>query len=187
MKLDNQKEIIFNTAKEIILSKDIQKFSMRMVSKKCNLSIGTIYKYYGNKNDILIDVTKDFWVSYITFIKNNVNQSSDFLERIKFYYDALVTFSTKFNYLILSKELSASFKKVGKTHHDKAQKIFTEIVANDVSGTLNVSEHKAEILANFICNNLVSLITIETYEFETFNYILQMLLSTIKGEKNELL
>ncbi|MCK4552325.1 MAG: TetR/AcrR family transcriptional regulator [Tenericutes bacterium] len=179
VELNNQKEIIYKAALEIILSEDIQKFSIRMISKRCNIGIGTIYKYYGNKNDILVDITRDFWISYITFIKENVNQSYGFLERIEFYHKELVTYSKRFNYLILSKELSSSFRKVGKAHHNNAQTIFQSIIINDSLTTLNIDPNEATILADFICNNLVSLITMETYKFETFYNILKKLLTTL--------
>ena len=182
IKLENQKAIIFNTAKEIVLSEEIQSFSIRMISRKCNIGIGTIYKYYGTKTDILIDITKDFWISYITFIKSNVNQSDDVIDRIEFYYESLVTFSKKFNYLILSKELSGLFRNVGKIHHNNAQDMFKSIVFNDLIMTLSITDEKAVILADFICNNLVSTITMDTYEFITFKNILHMLLDTSQGD-----
>ncbi len=178
-KLENQREIIFRTAKEIILSENIDKFSIRMLSKRCNVSLGTIYNYYGNKNDILIDITKDLWMNYIDYIKNNVNHKYSFLERIEFYYLSLVGFSDKFNYKILSKELSSSFRKVGKAYHNAFFDIWKEIVKEDASRILKLDHDKSTIIADFICNNLISLISSNTYEYKTFNSILKMLLEKI--------
>jgi AcrR family transcriptional regulator len=182
LKLENQKEIIFETAKEILLSKDITKFSIRMISTKCNIGLGTIYKYYGNKTDILIDITKDFWMNYITYINSNVSSLMSFTDRIEFYYFSLVEFSNKFNYHILSKELSYSFRQTGKKHHNKGIMVFNNVVMKDVRSMLNVTEEDAKIFSDFICNNLVALITMENYEYTTFRKILTSLLKTVEGE-----
>lgn len=174
--LENQKELIFNTAKNILLSEDINKFSIRMISSRCNIGIGTIYKYYGNKTDILIDITRDLWTNYILDITTNVDPNYSFIERIEFYYTMLVQYSEKFNYEILSKELSNSFKKIGRSKHDESQIIFTILIKNDIENLLSLDTIKQEVLADFIANNLIALITMKTYTFKTFNDVLKVII-----------
>ncbi len=177
-KLENQRELIFKAAKEILNTEDISKFSIRMISNKCNIGIGTIYKYYGNKTDILLDVTKNLWMSYLKYIKTNVDSNYDFVQRISFYHTSLVTYSREFNYDILSKELSYSFHDKGKVKHDEAQNFFIEVVKQDAITYLNMDVSDAYTLANFICNNLVALIKMKNYEYSTFQIILEKLLKT---------
>ena len=155
--IDNQKELIFKAAKEILNTKDISKFSIRMISKKCNIGIGTIYKYYGNKIEILLDLTKNLWMGYLKYIKTNVDSNHNFIQRISFYHSYLVTYSNEFNYDILSKELSYSFHDKGKVKHDEAQNFFIEVVKQDAITYLNMDVSDSYILADFICNNLVHL------------------------------
>ena len=121
-KLENQKELIYNTAKGILLSEDVDKFSIRMISRECNIGMGTIYKYYGNKDDILLDITRELWMSYLKEITTKNFNEKTFIERIDFYFLKLKEYSHTFNYEILSKKLSTSFRKAGKSQHLKAQK-----------------------------------------------------------------
>jgi len=182
-KLENQKEFIFETAKEILQTKDLSKFSIRMISTKCNIGLGTIYKYYGNKTDILIDISKDFWMNYIKYISSNVSPMMDFIDKIQFYHYSLVEFSDKFNFQVLSKELPSSFRHAGRTHHNQGVLIFNSVVMNDVRSMLKVTEEDSKIISDFICINLVALITMENYDYSTFRKILTFLLLAVEGEK----
>lgn len=182
-KLENQKEIIFKTAKEILTSEDISKFSIRMISTRCNIGMGTIYKYYGNKDDIIIDITRDLWMSYTKEIASTTISFHSMVDYVEFLYNQLVIYSNQFNYTILSKELSATFRKAGKPHHNKAQDIFISIICEKLTCFYNLDEEKAIIVSNFISNNLISLITNKQYRFDIFKNVLTDLLRQYK-EKN---
>ncbi len=182
-KLENQKEIIFNTAKEIITNQDADKFSIRMISRQCNIGMGTIYKYYGNKDDILLDITRDLWMSYIKSIKEATISNVSFIEYIRFLFVELEDYSKKFNYAVLSKELSTSFRKEGRSQHDKSQGIFISLIHSKLLEYYEVTGSKALLLADFIANNLLSMITNKQYRFDVFISILDEILEQYK-EKN---
>ena len=149
-KLENQKELIYNTAKEILLSENVDKFSIRMISRECNIGMGTIYKYYGNKDDILIDITQELWMSFLKEITNKEFKEKTFIDRIDFYFFMLKKYSKTFNYTILSKKLSTSFKIAGKSHHQKAQKYFAKIIINDLNLYFSINTEEAKVISDCI-------------------------------------
>ncbi len=182
-KLENQKEIIFNTAKEIITNQDADKFSIRMISRQCNIGMGTIYKYYGNKDDILLDITRDLWMSYISSIKSTSIVHDSFIAYVRFLFIKLEEYSIKFNYAVLSKELSTSFRKEGRTQHDKSQGIFISLIYGKLQENYELPGPKALLLADFIANNLLSIITNRQYKFDVFISVLSDLLEQYKEKK----
>jgi AcrR family transcriptional regulator len=184
IQLENQKEIIFATAKEIIQSENSTSFSIRMISKKCNIGIGTIYKYYGNKEDILIDITKDLWMSYLKEVQENGKDFHVFIHYIEYLYERLDFYTRTFNYQVLSKELSTTFTTVGKSHHTKAQTAFNHEIKSKISTLYNLSDDEASVLSLFIANNLMAIITIQEYDFATFKKILLQLTSTYEEKKS---
>ena len=175
-----QKELIYNTAKEILLSENVDKFSIRMISRECNIGMGTIYKYYGNKDDILIDITQELWMSFLKEITNKEFKGKTFIERIDFYFFMLKKYSKTFNYTILSKKLSTSFKIAGKSHHQKAQKHFVKVIINDLNLYFSINTEEAKVISDFICNNLISLITMTGYSYDTFRIILEKIIKPLK-------
>lgn len=186
-KLENQREIIYETAKEILLSPDAKKFSIRMISSKCNIGMGTIYKYYGNKDDILLDIIKDFWMSYLQTIEDGSKNQSTFIEKVKYYYDNLTIFTKKFKYEILSKELSSNYKETGKSKHEDAQVYFKAHIHRDLISSYQISDCDALDLSSFIASNLIALITVRGYQVTTFTAVLTKILSNYKEKHNELL
>lgn len=168
-------------------SDDIQKFSIRMISSKCNIGIGTIYKYYGNKDDILIDITKELWMSYINEVSNNFDKFTSFSDYIEYLYDRLCFYSKKFNYQVLSRELSVSFRTAGKSQHKVAQSYFIDLISRKIRSVYIMNESDVELISNFIANNLISIITMQEYEFHVFINILSKLLINYKEKNHELL
>lgn len=179
-KLENQREIIYETAKEILLSPDAKKFSIRMISTKCNIGMGTIYKYYGNKDDILLDIIKDFWMSYLHTIEDGSKTKSSLVDKVNYYYDNLVLFSNKFKYEILSKKLSSNYKETGKSKHEDAQVYFKALLLQDLTSSFEIPQFDALELSSFIASNLIALITVRGYHISTFMIVLTKLLSNYK-------
>jgi AcrR family transcriptional regulator len=176
-KLEGQREIIYNTAKDIIMNKNIDHFSIRMISKKCNIGIGTIYNYYGNKEAILLDITKELWLSYIEEITKNGDGFDSFIDWVKYIYNRLEFYSQKFNYVILSRELTSGFYLEGKSSHTESQEILVRIIAEKLSDYYKYNEVTLESYSNFIANNLKALISQESYDVESFFYVLNILLN----------
>lgn len=50
---------IINCAKELFIRRGYEKVDMKLISKKCNISTGTIYNYFSNKSKLFIKILED--------------------------------------------------------------------------------------------------------------------------------
>lgn len=55
------KEQILHTSVLYAKEHGIQNMNIRMISTKCNVSIGSIYNYFPTKGDLIIAVMQEFW------------------------------------------------------------------------------------------------------------------------------
>ncbi len=172
----NQKEYIYKTAKETIFNKDNPTFSMRTIAKKCDVGIGTVYKYYGNKSDILLDIIKEFWLSYVTEIKEQHNTSKTFTETIKTYYNTLLKYSIEFNYNMLVNELTSSKLKRGKELHQHHQVHFIDIIHNEMTLKQITTNIPYESLSAFIADYLVMTVKTNNQQYDQFELVLNELI-----------
>lgn len=175
-KLENQKEIIFETAKEILINENVEKFSIRMISTRCNIGMGTIYKYYGNKDDIILDIIRDLWMSYLREVRMSSKVYSTLFEYVEYLFFELNRYSEKFNYMILSKELSSSFRKNGHDQHQKAQELFVDVLREKIDEFYLITHEKRDLYATFIANNLISMIMNRSMDYKIFISVLTDLL-----------
>lgn len=182
-KLENQKEHIYKEAKEMILNKEVQNFSFRSLAKRCDIGMGSLYKYYGSKDDILIDITKELWLNYIKDISNETHSFRDFFVYLDFIYEKLIEYSEAFNYNILSKELSQSYYKEGGMHHRMAQTTFINLIDKNLNEYYQIDASKSMLISTFITHNLHALITNKGYEYYTFLEVVKDLLQTYKENK----
>ena len=59
------KEQIFEAAKTIANEQGLKEVTIRNVAKACDISIGSVYKGYETKFDLVFDVAKDYWRSVL--------------------------------------------------------------------------------------------------------------------------
>ena len=68
--IENPEQLILNGAKEILYNEGLEKFSMRTLSKKCNIALGTIYNYYSTKEDLIVELMTDYWKNNLYVLKD---------------------------------------------------------------------------------------------------------------------
>lgn len=71
---DNQRNKIIEAAKEEFLEKGYKDASLRNIAKKANMTVGNLYRYFTNKEDInkqIVDVTLNLLEDMITKLSNN--------------------------------------------------------------------------------------------------------------------
>lgn len=77
----SSKEAILNIAKEMVAKQGIKSINIRSLASQCKLASGTIYNYYKNKDELLLDVIEKIWMdifhSYL-----NLNECENFTECI---------------------------------------------------------------------------------------------------------
>lgn len=90
--LENVKENILNTARDMILVEGLNSISIRELSSRCNISIGTIYNYFDSKQDIVISVVWQEWYSTLNRMDYHNNSNIDYIEKLKIIFIEIRSF-----------------------------------------------------------------------------------------------
>ncbi len=69
------KEKLLLTSQDILLKEGIKGLSIRNIAKEANVSVGSIYKYFSTKLDILIELESNYWNAIISKVNDNENLS----------------------------------------------------------------------------------------------------------------
>lgn len=112
--IDNVKELILASAKEIAYNEGTSAISMRKLALNCNIALGTIYNYYPTKMDIIISIVEDFWRNCLVSFK--AKENIDFFQEIESLYFHIYDYLEKFksDFLTGLSSLSANSKNKGK-------------------------------------------------------------------------
>ncbi|MCM1990349.1 TetR/AcrR family transcriptional regulator [Oceanirhabdus seepicola] len=62
----NTKMDILNTARELFETQGYNKTTIRQIIKKAGVTTGSLYHFYSNKDDILLNITNDYFEAVIT-------------------------------------------------------------------------------------------------------------------------
>ncbi|MGL5381689.1 TetR/AcrR family transcriptional regulator [Clostridium sp.] len=182
--LDNPKELILKVAKELAYEEGINKINMRKLATRCNIALGTIYNYYPNKIDIVIDVVEDFWNECFENIDFMLDEKLDFFQQLKKLYFYMLNYLEKFesNWLKDLANLSSLNKKKGRARELKYILRFHEI-------SIELLEtHKAEFnkdifnrftqdeVIKFIIQNIFLMLRTYQRDYSFFDYTLKKVL-----------
>lgn len=68
--LESVNETILKEAKELLINSDYDTFNIRELSRKCNISVGTIYNYFPNKYELVRSIFYEDWNKSLERMKN---------------------------------------------------------------------------------------------------------------------
>ncbi len=68
------KELILETAKELISEVGYHKTTTASLAKRANISEGTIYRHFESKEDVLVHILKDLDARYARFVEGLLGQ-----------------------------------------------------------------------------------------------------------------
>lgn len=55
------RSLLLSHSKTIIEAEGIEALNIRTLAKKSQISVGTVYNYFSNKDDILLSLAEDYW------------------------------------------------------------------------------------------------------------------------------
>lgn len=96
--IENAKEIIFQACKEELISNP-SSFSMRKVAKKTHMAVGTLYRYYPDKMNLIAEVLLEDWNEVYKEKEEAMKSIKDFQEILSVIEDLLVQFKKKYEAL----------------------------------------------------------------------------------------
>lgn len=180
--IENPKQLILNKAKEILYNEGYSKLNMRTLSRACDIALGTIYNYYPTKKALVIEMMADYWKHFLYSVQKTADTNLDIYAKFSSIFNELKAFIESFRQYWLTPELYASPEFIeGGLREEYA---FIERLVIIVEGIL-VKEHaenKIQIklgtreTANFIIMNLITIVQMPLFTYESFELFLKELL-----------
>lgn len=86
--IDNVKEVLLQTAKDVIRTQGVADFNIRTIAKKAGVSIGTVYNYYPAKSDIVLATMQNLLTECVSVI--NKEKYEDLYQEFKHVYFSIL-------------------------------------------------------------------------------------------------
>ncbi|NCD05822.1 MAG: TetR/AcrR family transcriptional regulator [Spirochaetia bacterium] len=146
-------------AREILLNDGFTSFSIRNIAKKANVSIGSIYKYFPTKNDILITITAQSWNRILSLI--NSQENSSFKETIINIFTVLKDETTPIDGVLNHHNLfnsndNINAKKMMFEYQKKIKLIIKTSLINEKDSKTKIDDELLENITNLIFDTLVN-------------------------------
>jgi len=157
-------------AKDIITKDGLTNFSIRNIAKKANVSIGSIYKYFPTKNDILIAIIAQSWNRILSKINNDNNSS--FKETIINVFTVLNEENTSIDGLVNHHKLFTSNENLNaknrmKEYQEKIKKIIRNSLLNEKTINKELDDELLENITNLTFDTLVNDVSKKTTNYLT--------------------
>lgn len=130
----------------------VEALNMRLIAKNLNISVGSLYNYFINKDEILVALIQENWMKAFQQIKEI--QKPSFFEELQEIYDLLSdTMDDETGYMM--KSLSSHEEN---RHMSMMVKAFEDDLVNRMKKDSKVVIEEKEELASFIVFNVMELL-----------------------------
>lgn len=87
MLTDEKKLEVFKIARDIATKEGLSSLTIRRLSKESDISVGSIYNLFGTKDNLIMELIEDYWISSLREIMadEKLNEGS-FIERLEYLY-----------------------------------------------------------------------------------------------------
>lgn len=161
----NIKETILKESKILLVEKSYSGFTIRELSKRCNLSVGTIYNYFSTKDHVINAVFYEDWNKALKRMENINTEYNTILEKLNEVYKELNTFLT--NYITIFQDISLTSKSnTNPNHLESLYKLINDIIIFEKEKGNVTSNLPIKTLSVFIVNNIISLCKDPTLVFD---------------------
>lgn len=121
-KSQNTKELIYTTAKNILIEKGYHKTSVNDICKSSNISNGLFYRYFKNKDDLYNYILTNFHKSFIKELESKHYYKNDIIKNIKIFI------TTIYEYLVNNPDKFTLFHQIEFTKTDISKKFYEDIL-----------------------------------------------------------
>lgn len=157
--IENLKEKYIETGKQILMSEGYKALTLRMVAKKCDVALGTIYNYFKNKDELVANIMINDWLKLLNETKTNCEQIENPIEGIRIIYEMIRKFSDIYSFI-----WKESRKIVPQDKHimlvSQTSKLVSIVLNNN---DMQLSGFIAELLINYGIKEIDEYKNIEKY------------------------
>lgn len=185
--IDDPKGLILDTAQKILCEEGYAKLSMRNIAKEADLAVGTIYNYYSNKKDLIIDMMEEYWKQYFKILKEIEASEEDFYLKLKKVFNYLQDFIVNFREIWLRAEFynSKDYVEAGvareEIYIDKYIKSIELLLIKEIFNNKPELYNKisSKELSEFISMNLIAIVQMKNFNYEAFEKVLKMIIGEL--------
>lgn len=156
--LPNIKETIVIEARKMLISSGYGNLNMRFIAKQCGIGVGTLYNYFSDKNELVMEIFNDDWNKTIKAVKALETRNTSLKFKINEIYINIKKFLD--NYLEVFMEMAYSAKQKECPRQDIMKPIYNSLETILIFHK-NIGEIHCEIpldkLSHFIISSLVTL------------------------------
>ena len=77
---------LIEVGKTIIHTGGIEAINMRSIAEYCNISLGSIYNYYKNKDELLLSLVKSIWLE---ILDEKGIETTSFIETVSLLFESI--------------------------------------------------------------------------------------------------
>lgn len=74
--MDSKRDLILRSAEKIIATEGLHNLSMQKLAADAGVAAGTIYRYFKDKEDLIIELRKDVLQQIASKLLENINEGS---------------------------------------------------------------------------------------------------------------
>lgn len=149
----NIEDKIFIAAKELFYEKGYDHVSMREISSRSGIAVGTLYNYYSNKNELYFLVLEDSWRVTFEKLDDLLSQDLDKREKLKssirLIYEGIVQRKCMGIQIKKSKDLKDNklIQEIEREINQKIKQAFKNLkIKPEVSGDKDILDKLVNIL-----------------------------------------
>lgn len=174
--LENPKNSILLYAKEIVITEGIENLTMREVSKKSGIAVGTIYNYFPTKKDLTIELIENYWYDYLNLVDNIDKSSSDFFLKLRDIFADMAFFVDKFKEVWIknnSSEYTIDVMNRKNLFTDKLIKKLEYIIQKEKDEKSISFSMDSYTLAKFLILNFMMMSQTKQFHYDDFEKIIK--------------
>ncbi len=154
-RVENAREKLLQTGKHLLKTKGYKKFSMPEAARLSGMATGTVYNYFENKDELIMQVVENDWNKVLDNINGYVGPDRSSYDNSRYIYEAVKEFEEDFKMssmglLSRSEELLRyEDKNLGKIYDVVGEKLEMEVKAGMIH--LQVPPKKAAYIIVQLC------------------------------------
>lgn len=178
--IDNLREAILAQSREIVISQGIDKLTMREVSNKTGIAVGTIYNYFPTKRELTTVLIEEYWNEYLNHIDEIDKKSADLFTKLYEIYKKMEYFVDTFKEIWV-KNYTSGYSKDGMERKnifvDKLVKRIEDILVTAVNNRTIKLRIEPAVIAKFLIQNFMMMAQMKQFEYNDFDKIIRDYLS----------
>ncbi len=165
------KEQILEQAMQIALQEGINAVSIRKLASSCNIAIGSVYNYYADKEELIHEVSQQFWHTILLDQEKVYRKGMGFTVFLEQYYNYLFGKLARYDKSWISGMGQTKSKQI-------ATQLLHHVLKNDfqVNASIWNMELNEDAFCEYVLTNLMALLQAGENNCRFFIFLLEHLL-----------